>query len=56
MISKDVILFYNQLKQIDIQIWIDGGWGVDALMSVRLLKCATKTITRILLKLIKIRR
>jgi len=30
MISKDVISFYNQLKQLGVTIWIDGGWGVDA--------------------------
>ena len=30
--SKDVIELYNALNQVQISIWIDGGWGVDALL------------------------
>ena len=32
MQQKDVIDLYNQLENIGIKIWIDGGWGVDALL------------------------
>lgn len=32
MTSKDVINFYTELQNLGIQIWIDGGWGVDALL------------------------
>jgi lincosamide nucleotidyltransferase A/C/D/E len=32
MQKQEVIDFYNQLKNIGIKIWIDGGWGVDALL------------------------
>ena len=32
MISEHVLNFYNQLKNLGIEIWIDGGWGVDALV------------------------
>jgi lincosamide nucleotidyltransferase A/C/D/E len=32
MEEKDVIGFYFELKNLDIKIWIDGGWGVDALL------------------------
>lgn len=32
MTSVDVIDIYSTLGGIDIQIWIDGGWGVDALL------------------------
>ena len=27
-----VIEFYSRLKNIGIKIWVDGGWGVDALL------------------------
>lgn len=32
MISTDVIELYLSLRDLGIQIWIDGGWGVDALL------------------------
>lgn len=31
--SKDVVELYSALNQLQIYIWIDGGWGVDALLS-----------------------
>ena len=32
MIAADVISLYNELENVGIAIWIDGGWGVDALL------------------------
>jgi len=32
MTSADVIEIYSALVGLGIQIWIDGGWGVDALL------------------------
>lgn len=32
MTSKDVVDFYTQLEKLGIKIWVDGGWGVDALL------------------------
>jgi lincosamide nucleotidyltransferase A/C/D/E len=32
MPSKDVIALYDLLEREGIQIWIDGGWAVDALL------------------------
>lgn len=32
MEQKEVLDLYNKLENIHIQIWIDGGWGVDALL------------------------
>jgi lincosamide nucleotidyltransferase A/C/D/E len=32
MISIDVIDLYNKLDTLEVKIWIDGGWGVDALL------------------------
>lgn len=32
MRSQDVVNLYNQLHSLGIEIWIDGGWGVDALL------------------------
>ncbi len=32
MISRDVIDLYEKLETHGVQIWIDGGWGVDALL------------------------
>lgn len=32
MNSADVLSFYNELNSLGIQIWVDGGWGVDALL------------------------
>ncbi len=30
--SRDVTEFYRQMDLLGIEIWIDGGWGVDALL------------------------
>ena len=32
MISSDVINLYSSLENLGVEIWIDGGWGVDALL------------------------
>ena len=32
MKKADVVALYNWLKKNDIAVWIDGGWGVDALL------------------------
>lgn len=32
MLSKDALELYDSLERIGVQIWIDGGWGVDALL------------------------
>ncbi|MFH1157293.1 MAG: aminoglycoside nucleotidyltransferase [Pseudomonadota bacterium] len=32
MKSEDVVELYTALEKADIRIWIDGGWGVDALL------------------------
>lgn len=33
MEEKEVIDIYNKLQNADIKIWVDGGWGVDALLA-----------------------
>jgi lincosamide nucleotidyltransferase A/C/D/E len=33
MTAEDVLSFYNELDQMGIPIWVDGGWGVDALLA-----------------------
>src|SRR5207245_10583687 len=33
MTPVDVIDVYTSLENLGIEIWIDGGWGVDALLS-----------------------
>ena len=35
MPSKEVIFLYQSLEQMNIPIWIDGGWGVDALLEIQ---------------------
>jgi hypothetical protein len=30
--ARDVTELYRQLEVLGIEIWIDGGWGVDALL------------------------
>lgn len=35
MSSADVIHFYIQLENLGIKVWIDGGWGVDALIEAQ---------------------
>ena len=32
MTAADVIDVYTSLENLDIKIWVDGGWGVDALL------------------------
>ena len=32
MTSQDVISLYSELDSLGVKIWIDGGWGVDALL------------------------
>lgn len=32
MTSEYVVNFYEKLENLGIEIWIDGGWGVDALI------------------------
>ena len=32
MTSKDVIDLYANLEHLGINVWVDGGWGVDALL------------------------
>ncbi len=32
MTSKDVIDLYSSVENLGIEIWVDGGWGVDALL------------------------
>jgi len=36
MSSTDVINFYDRLENIGIEVWMDGGWGVDALLGKQL--------------------
>jgi lincosamide nucleotidyltransferase A/C/D/E len=35
MEEKDVIDLYGELKNLNIKIWVDGGWGVDALLGMQ---------------------
>ncbi len=35
MTSVDVIDFYRTATPLGIEVWIDGGWGVDALLGVQ---------------------
>jgi lincosamide nucleotidyltransferase A/C/D/E len=32
MTAADVISLYTQLETLNIKVWVDGGWGVDALL------------------------
>lgn len=32
MSADDVIAFYKKMEGLGVEIWIDGGWGVDALL------------------------
>lgn len=36
MKSEDIISFYNKFQNLGIEIWIDGGWSVDALLGKQL--------------------
>jgi hypothetical protein len=33
MTSVDVVDVYTSLENVGVEIWIDGGWGVDAAVS-----------------------
>ena len=33
MTAADVIGLYKELEEVGVQIWVDGGWGVDALLA-----------------------
>jgi lincosamide nucleotidyltransferase A/C/D/E len=35
MTGNDLIRLYTELEKLGITIWIDGGWGVDALLGVQ---------------------
>lgn len=32
MTSADVLAFYRAISEMGVEVWIDGGWGVDALL------------------------
>ncbi len=32
MTSEDVIDLYSKLEELGVKIWVDGGWGIDALL------------------------
>lgn len=32
IIALEIVELYSSLEKLDIRIWIDGGWGVDALL------------------------
>jgi lincosamide nucleotidyltransferase A/C/D/E len=32
MTAEDVIELYTGLDDVGVEVWIDGGWGVDALL------------------------
>lgn len=32
MKAKDVVSLYNLLQENGIEVWLDGGWGIDALL------------------------
>jgi lincosamide nucleotidyltransferase A/C/D/E len=34
MTSADVVKFYNDMEKLNVKIWIDGGWAVDALLGM----------------------
>jgi len=36
MTSRDVIALYCELEGAGVRIWVDGGWGVDALLGKQL--------------------
>ena len=33
--SNELIRLYNQLKDLGVTIWLDGGWGVDSLLGIQ---------------------
>src|ERR1700746_452246 len=32
MTAADVVDFYKAMEKMSVKIWVDGGWGVDALL------------------------
>jgi lincosamide nucleotidyltransferase A/C/D/E len=32
MNAHDVLDFYKTMSDVGVEVWIDGGWGVDALL------------------------
>jgi lincosamide nucleotidyltransferase A/C/D/E len=32
MTSLDVLDFYKTMSEVGVEVWVDGGWGVDALL------------------------
>ena len=32
MTSADVLAFYRAISEMGVEVWVDGGWGVDALL------------------------
>ena len=35
MLSEDVVAIVQALERVRCPVWIDGGWGVDALLARR---------------------
>ncbi len=35
MQAHDVLEVINQLENVDVSVWLDGGWGVDALVGTQ---------------------
>jgi lincosamide nucleotidyltransferase A/C/D/E len=33
MSSEDTLELYDSLEHLGVRIWLDGGWGVDALLA-----------------------
>ncbi len=53
MQAHDVLEVINQLENVDVSVWLDGGWGVDALVGTQTrehsdyrhaLSCAMRTV------------
>ncbi len=32
MNAEDVVVLYTLLQERGVQVWVDGGWGIDALL------------------------
>ena len=32
MHAEEVVALYTLLEQHDVPVWVDGGWGIDALL------------------------
>ena len=41
--AADVVALYTELESLGIKIWIDGGWGVDALLGKQTCEDSSKT-------------